>query len=112
MSNTNYSNDYKGARLLSAKKAWVKTKNGKYKLNPDYTFVGKIDLKMPNTIVTTVQNKKPTYKGDVNNINNVAKKQMVEYFYNDNGKRNRRTVAYLVKNKKGKHNEKTSKKAK
>lgn len=103
MSNVNYSLNRKGVRLVSAEEAWVKGKNGKYKLNPDYSFVGKIDLNMPNMIVSTVKGKKPTYKGDVNELNRTAKKQIVNHFYDDTGKRNKKTVAYFaVEKKRGK----------
>ncbi len=61
----------------------MKGKNGKYKLNPDYSFVGKINLSMPNMLVTTVKGKKPTYKGDVCELSRKAKAQIVEYFYDD-----------------------------
>lgn len=100
MSSVNYNLGQKGVRLVSAEEAWVKGKNGKYKLNPDYAFVGKIDLNMPNMIVSTVKGKKPTYKGDVNELNRTAKKQIVEHFYDDNGKRNKKTVAYFAVEKK------------
>ena len=44
MSSVNYSLNNGGARLLDAKDAWVKTKTGKFILNPKYRFVGKIDI--------------------------------------------------------------------
>lgn len=52
MSNINYSLNNKGVRLLDAKDAWVIGKNGKLKLNPNYHFVGKVEMIMPNMIVT------------------------------------------------------------
>lgn len=100
MSSVNYNLGQKGVRLISADKAWVKGKNGQFKLNPDFSFVGKIDLNMPNMIVSTVKGKKPTYKGDVNELNRTAKKQIVEHFYDENGKRNKKTVAYFAIEKK------------
>lgn len=42
MSSINYSLNNKGVRLISSEEAWVKGKNGKVKLNPEFTFVGKI----------------------------------------------------------------------
>ena len=44
MSSVNYSLKNGGVRLLDAKDAWVKTKTGKFILNPKYRFVGKIDI--------------------------------------------------------------------
>ena len=96
MSSINYSLKNKGVRLIPAESAWVKGKNGKYHLSSKYSFVGKVDLNMPNMVVSTVQGKRPTYCGDVNELNRTAKKQIVNHFYDDNGKRNKKTVAYLA----------------
>lgn len=95
MSNVNYSLKHKGVRLISAKQAWVKGKNGKQRLNPKFHFVGKIETSMPNMIVTASDKKKPSYKGNTYDLNSTAKKQIIEHFYDDNGKRNRKTVAYF-----------------
>ena len=95
MSNVNYSLNNKGVRLVSAEDAWVKGKNGKYQLNKKYMFVGKLDLNMPNMVVSTVQGKKPKYKGDVNDLNRTAKGQIVDHFFDNTGQRNKKKVAYL-----------------
>ena len=95
MSNVNYSLKHKGVRLISADKAWVKGKNGNRRLNPNFHFVGKVDTRLPNMIVTASDKKKPTFKGNTYDLNRTAKKQIVEHFYDDNGKRNRKTVAYF-----------------
>lgn len=95
MSSVNYSLKHRGVRLLSSDKAWVKGKNGKLKFNPDYHIVGKIDTKLPNVIISATDKKKPKFKGNTYDLNSEAKKQIVDHFYDDNGKRNRRTVAYF-----------------
>lgn len=95
MSSVNYSLKHKGVRLISAEEAWQKGKNGKMKLNPKYHFVGKVSLTMPNMIVTTSDKKKPTYKGNTYDLNATAKRQIVDHFYNENGKRNKKSVAYF-----------------
>ena len=95
MSSVNYSLNHKGVRLISAQKAWVTGKNGKMKLNPKYTFVGKIDTKLPNMIISTSDKKKPTFKGNTYDLNREAKKQIIDHFYDDKGKRNRKSVAYF-----------------
>ena len=43
MSTVNYSLNHVGVRLIGASEAWIKGKNGKYRLNPDYRFFGKLD---------------------------------------------------------------------
>ncbi len=95
MSTVNYSLKHKGVRLLPSEIVWVRGKNGKYKLNPKYQIVGKIDTTMPNLIVTASDKKKPKYRGNTYDLNRTAKAQIVDHFYNDNGKRNRKTVAYF-----------------
>ena len=95
MSSVNYSLKHKGVRLIPADKAWMPTKRGKRKLNSDYSFVGKIDCSMPNIIISTSDNKKPKYKGNTHDLNSTAKKQIIDYFFDDKGKRNRRKVAYF-----------------
>ena len=100
MSSVNYNLSQKGVRLIPADEAWKKGKNGKYKLNPEYSFVGKIDMSMPNMVITVSDKSKPKYKADVNELNRTAKKQIVEHFYDNNGKRNKKTVAYFAIEKK------------
>ena len=100
MSSVNYSLNHKGVRLIDSKDAWVIGKNKKPKLNPKYHFVGKIDMTAPNLLITATDKVKPKYKGDICNLNKVAKGQIVEHFFNDNGKRNHKNKAYFVIHKK------------
>ena len=58
MSSVNYNLKNKGVRLVSSEVAWVKGKNGNMKLNPKFSFVGKIETSMPNIIVSATDNKK------------------------------------------------------
>ena len=50
---------------------------------------------MPNMIVTASDKKKPTYKGNTYDLNATAKAQIVDHFYDNKGKRNKKTVAYF-----------------
>lgn len=95
MSTVNYSLKHKGVRLIDAQDAWIIGKNGVKRLNSKYHFVGKIDTKLPNMIVTATDRNKPKYKGNTYDLNATAKRQIVEHFYDDSGKRNRKTVAYF-----------------
>ena len=36
------------------------------------------------------------FEGDVSNLNKTAKSQIISYFYDDNGKRNKKSIAYFV----------------
>lgn len=96
MSSVNYSLKHKGVRLLGAEKAWVKGKNGKRKLNPKYAFVGRVDTRLSSVIVTASENRKPSYKGNFGDLNRTAKNQTVKHFFDEKGKRNKKTVAYYV----------------
>lgn len=102
MSNINYSLEHKGVRLISSEDAWVKGKNGKMRLNPKYNFIGKMVLTMPNMIVTASDKNKPKYKGNTYDLNSTAKGQIIEHFYDDKGKRNKKTVAYFGIKREGK----------
>ena len=95
MSSVNYSLSHKGVRLIDSRDAWVKAKNGKSKLNPKYSIIGKIEVSMPNMIVSATDKKKPKYKGSTYDLNRTAKSQVIDHFYDNNGKRNKKTVAYL-----------------
>lgn len=95
MSSVNYSLKHKGVRLIDAQDAWVIGKNGKCRLNPKYHIIGKIEITMPNMIITASDNKKPKYKGNTYDLNSMAKAQIVNHFYDDKGKRNKKTVAYF-----------------
>ena len=95
MSSVNYSLKHKGITLIPSEKAWVKGKNGKAKLNPKYHFVGKINVSIPNLIISASDKSKPKYKGDSHDLCSPAKKQIVEHFFNEKGVRNHRKVAYL-----------------
>lgn len=55
-----------------------------------------MEMAMPNMIVSASDTKKPTFKGDVSSLNRTAKKQIINHFYDDNGKRNKKTVAYFA----------------
>ena len=105
MSTVNYSLKHKGVRLIGARQAWIVGKNGNKRLNPKYHFIGKIDVRMPNMIVTASDKTKPKYKGNTYDLNRSAKNQIVDHFYDEKGKRNKKTVAYFgiekqTKNKK------------
>ena len=95
MSNVNYSLKHKGVRLIPSEKAWVKAKNGNMKLNPKYSILGKIETSMPNLIVSASNKKKPKQKDSTCVLNRTAQGQIVDHFYDDKGKRNKRTVAYF-----------------
>lgn len=95
MSSVNYSLKHKGVRLIDSRDAWIFGKNGTKRLNPKYHFVGKVEMAMPNMIVTASDKKKPTYKGNTYDLNATAKRQIVDHFYNENGKRNKKSVAYF-----------------
>ena len=95
MSSVNYSLNHKGVRLISSEKVWICGKKGKRKLNPDYVFVGKMDLSVPHIIISASENRQPTFKGDFGSLNKTAKTQVVKHFYDNKGKRNNKRVAYF-----------------
>ena len=95
MSSVNYSLKHKGVRLIPSEKAWVTGKNGKQKLNPKYQMVGKVDIRIPNLIISASDKGKPKYKGNTHDLCTPAKKQIIAHFFDNDGKRNKRTKAYF-----------------
>lgn len=79
MSSVNYNLGNKGVRLIPSEKIWEKGKNGNFHLSKNYKIIGKMDVSMPNMIVSVTDKKKPTYKGDVSNLNRMAKKQIIPF---------------------------------
>ena len=101
MSSVSYSIKYKGARIVSAEKAWKVGKNGKRRLNTeDYFFIGRFDARLPTFIVTASDKSKPKYRGSVHDLCSPAKEQLVDHFFDDKGRRNKNRVAYLIVDKK------------
>ena len=100
MSSVNYNLNNKGVRLIDARDAWIVGKNNKPKLNPKYHFVGKLDMKLTNMLLSCSDKSKPKYKGDVSELNRTAKSQIVDHFFDEKGKRNKKTVAYFGVEKK------------
>ena len=74
MSTVNYSLKHKGVRLIGARQAWIVGKNGNKRLNPKYHFIGKVDVRMPNMIVTASDKAKPKYKGNTYGFKQKCKK--------------------------------------
>ena len=74
MSSVNYSLKHKGVRLIPSEKAWTRSKNGKLKLNSKYRFVGKIDIKIPNFIISAGEGK-PKFRGNTHDLCSPAKKR-------------------------------------
>ncbi len=48
MSSVIYNLNHKGVRLIDSQTAWVVGKNGKRRLNPQYQFVGRLDIQNLN----------------------------------------------------------------
>lgn len=95
MSSVNYSLNHKGVRLIPSEEAWRRNKKGKPILNPKYHFVGKIDIRLPNLLISASDKSKPKYRGNTHDLCAPAKKQMVDFFFNEKGQRNQRYKAYF-----------------
>ena len=68
MSSVNYSLKHKGVRLIPSERVWIVGKNGKVKPNPDYHFVGKMDVRLPTFIISMKEDKKPSFRGNVGDL--------------------------------------------
>jgi hypothetical protein len=90
-----------GVKVVSASEAWLKNENNsgsEYYLNPDFDFVGKVDLDISNFVLRANRDGKPTgFVEDVSNLPKRTKQELVGHFYSEKGYRNNRTVAYLIR---------------
>ena len=89
-----------GVKVISTSKAFIydKKTGKKDKLSPDYEFVGKVDMSIPNLIIkANKKDKKTAFIDDVNELPKRAKEELVNYFFDKNGKRNKKQKAYLVR---------------
>lgn len=67
-------------------------------LRKDLDLFGKVEMTMPNFILkANNENRKTGYVEDVSSLTKTAKKDLVNHFYYKNGKRTRKSVAYLVR---------------
>ena len=95
-----YQKELAGVKVIDSSQAYVynpKT-NKKDLLNPNYEFVGKIDMNMPNFILKANRpNRKTAYVEEVSCLPKRLKSDVVNHFYDKKGKRNNKTKAYLVR---------------
>ncbi len=86
-----------GVKVVSAKDVW-ENRGGKYRLRTDVDIVGKVEMPMPNFILkANNDNRKTDYIDDVSALPKRTKRDLVSHFYDKSGKRNKNSVAYLVR---------------
>lgn len=86
-----------GVKVISSKEAFEK-RNKKYVLSAEKSFIGKVEMAMPNIVLKT--NKKLGKTGfveDVSSLPKRTKEELVNHFYDDKGNRNKNQVAYLIR---------------
>jgi hypothetical protein len=87
-------------QLISAENAWVLNNSGKYVLNPDYVYVGKVNKTvMPNVILKANQaDTKNHFVEDFSGLPKATKEKVVDFFLNEKTENdNNRRVVYLVR---------------
>lgn len=86
-----------GVKVVSAADVWEK-RNGKFRLRTDVDIVGKVEMPMSNFILkANNENRKTDYVEDVSALPSRAKRELVSHFYYKTGKRNKNSVAYLIR---------------
>ena len=99
-----YEKELAGVKVIDSSQAYIyntRTKK-KDKLNPNFHFVGKIDMSMPNFILKANKpNRKTGYIEEVSILPKRLKVDIVNHFYNKQGKRNNKTKAYLIRTDRG-----------
>lgn len=94
-----YEKALSGVKVIDSSDAYIYNKKAKKDIpNPKYDFVGKIDVSMPNFILK--MNKascKTAFVEEVSCLPKRVKSDLVNHFYDKNGNRNKRKMAYLVR---------------
>lgn len=91
---------YSGVKVVAAEKVFIKNpKTGKRdKLNPNLDIIGKYDMDYPGAILKANKDGcKTAFIDDVNELTKTTKSDLVNFFFDKNGKRNKRRKAYLVR---------------
>ena len=100
-----YNKELAGVKIVDSKQAYIyNPKTKKYDLpNPSLDFVGKIDTAFSSFILKMNKpNSKTGYVDEVAALPKRLKNELVNHFYDKNGKRNKKTKAYLARtDKKG-----------
>jgi len=89
-----------GVKVVSSSEVWLYNKKTgeKDKLNPDLDFVGKVDMSMPSVILkANRRDKKTAYVEDVCALPKRTKNEIINHFFDSNGKRNKKKVGYLIR---------------
>lgn len=85
-----------GVKVVSSSDVW-ENRNGKYRLRTDVKILGKVDSTVPNFILrANNKDKKTGFVDDVSELPKRTKRDLVNHFFDENGKRNKNSVAYLV----------------
>ncbi len=91
-----------GVKVVSSKDVWEK-KNNKFRIKQNVNVVGKVELPLSNFVLkANNENRKTGYIEDVSSLPKRTKNEIVNHFYDNAGKRNKNTVAYLIRTDKKK----------
>jgi hypothetical protein len=87
-----------GVKLVSATEVGFFDKNNIRRFRRDISIVGKIDIATPNMVLKANRQNKPTgYIDDVASLPNRTKQEIIGHFYDKNGERNGKRIAYLIR---------------
>ncbi len=95
-----YRKELAGVKVVTSHEAYVFNNRTKRRNlpNPNFDIVGKVDMTMPNMILkANREDHRTDFIDDVSSLTKITKKSLVSHFYNEKGKRNTRTTAYLVR---------------
>lgn len=95
-----YQKELAGVKVINSVQAYVYNPKTKKKdlLNPNYEFVGKIDINYPHVILKMNKtNCKTSYIEDANVLPKRVKQDLIKHFYDKRGNKNTIRKAYLVR---------------
>ncbi len=93
-----YRKELAGVKVVSSKQVWIPTKNGKPRMNPNVDVIGKVDMAIPNVILKANRDGYRTaFIEDTSALTKKTKMDLINFFFDKNGKRNGRSKAYLIR---------------
>ncbi|MBO4962363.1 MAG: hypothetical protein J6C97_01155 [Clostridia bacterium] len=96
-----YSKNFKtlsGVTVVPSNYVWVQNKNNTFSIRPGVIVLGKVESAFSNFVLKANKpNKKTSYVEDVCALPQRTKNEIINHFFDKKGKRNKNTVAYLVR---------------
>ena len=93
-----YRKELAGVQVVASECVWLRKKDGKSYKNPNLDIIGKIDMQVPNVILkANSPGHKTGFIEDTSALTKKTKADLIDFFFNRDGSRNKKRVAYLIR---------------